>query len=100
MAKIRFDFDALQAAADSLAAEKQKLEELNKEVQDAKETLRTKGWKGKGEEAFEKIIEEQLGTMMETYSGLMNTMSSILELVVIKEYGELVEDAKALKFPQ
>lgn len=97
---IKFDFDALQAAANTLAAEKQTLEDLNTEVQDAKETLRTKGWRGKGEEAFEEIIEEQLGTMMEAYAGLMSTLSNILETVVIKEYGDLVEEAKALKFPQ
>ncbi len=98
--EIKFDFDALQAAANTLVAEKQKLEDLNTEVQDAKETLRAKGWRGKGEEAFEEIIEDQLGTMMEAYAGLMSTLSNILETVVIAEYENLVEEAKALKFPQ
>ena len=76
MDKIKFDFDALVTASTRLSEEKDKLKELKTEVDNAMEALRTQGWIGKGEEAFEVIVREQLGIMMEQYADLMGVYST------------------------
>ena len=97
---VRFDVDQLRICANNLEIEKETLEELSKEQKAAMETLRTEGWIGKGEEAFEEIVEEQLGKMMDVYAEMIHTMSDILTSIAVPAYEELVELAEKLTFPQ
>ena len=99
MAKIKFDMDELRTVSNSLIQEKNTLNELETEVSNAINTLRTQGWIGKGEQTFEEIVQEQLGIMMQQYADLIKTLSDILSQDAIQEYEGLVEAARELYFP-
>ncbi len=96
--KISVDTERLKQNAFELKVCANRLAELRDKMDTAMETLRTEGWQGKGEKAFEAIVEEKLGQMMTMYAELIQTLSDFLNETVVQLYMELYDEAKKLSF--
>ncbi len=90
--------DGLESSASELTKCAEDLKNLRDRMDKAMDHLRTAGWQGKGEDAFEAIVRDKLGEMMSQYADLIDTLSKLLNETVVVLYKELAEEAKKLSY--